>query len=148
MSIPQRGVVNAPKADLTAGKFEFMEIAPRRGSVVTDTDMTVDKTEDEIGNLQVKLRSEKGRFFSMSLRQFFSLALAPTAMSNEDVAKEVTGNETSEKISPLYNSMLDAEGDEVEFPKHIEFVYCEDRTNAAGGPVYPPAMYDEFQERV
>jgi len=145
--VPQRSAINASADDL-AGKFKVQDIVPRRG-FDTKVDMTEDKSSDDIGSLLVRLKSEKGRFFTLSMRQFFSLPLAATAMSKEEVEAEMDGNRPSEKMKPLYNSLLDATEEELELPETIEFVYIADRMTETEPKkrVYPAGLYPEFQER-
>jgi hypothetical protein len=143
--IPQRSAVNASKDDLK-GSFDVEEVIPRRNTKVS-SNLEEDKTADEVGSLLVKLRSETGRFFTLSLRQFFALPLAASTMNLEDIKKEMTGNIASDKMKPLYNSLLEKDGDKVEFPKKIEFTYVADRVNGAGKSVYPASAYPAFQEK-
>lgn len=149
--VPQRTATNASEDDLK-GKFQVMDIEPRRDSGV-DTDLTEERSNDDMGNMLVRLKSPQGRIFTLSLRQFFGLPEAGPTQSKEDVEGEMEGNQPKTgKLPPLYASLLENAGDDddatIDIPSHIEFVYVAPRVNAEGKAVYAASAYPAFQERV
>lgn len=154
--IPQRSAISASKEDLQ-GKFEVVEVVARRGSTieVNDDTLTEARTEAEMGQLQIRLKSDKGRMFVMSLRQFIGLPLAPSGMLAEEVAKEMMDGDKVQNVpqgdllKPLYTSILDSKNEEVELPDNITFAYIAERKSEDGTKsVYPAALYTKFQERI
>lgn len=161
--VPQRSAISASKDDLK-GKFQVLEVVARRDASyeVTTDSLTTDRTEAELGQLQIRLRSDKGRMYTMSLRQFIGLPLAPPAMTVEDITKEMTDDAgvvqnqpVGELLEPLYKSILDTTADpntpdDVDLPDNIVFAYVADRTTTAdiNKKVYPANLYKAFQKRV
>lgn len=155
--IPQRSAVSASKEDLQ-GEFKVVEITPRRNATTDNVDVQGDRTNEELGELQVRLMSVKSnRMFVMSLRQFIGLPESAPTASSEDVAKAMldANNKPSNfpvgnALSPLYAGLLDIDGEEdVDFPDAIEFTYIADRMSTDGTKkVYTAGLYKDFQLRV